>query len=1184
MYLKALEMRGFKSFPDKTRLEFDTGVTAVVGPNGSGKSNISDAVRWVLGEMSPKSLRGSKMEDVIFAGTAKRAQTGFCEVSIIIDNSGNELGCDTEEVKITRKYYRSGDSEYRINDKPSRLKDIYELFLNTGIGREGYSVVGQGKIAEVISQKSDERRHIFEEAAGISKFRYRKNDAEKKLAETETNLIRLNDIAGEIGLRLGPLEKDAENAKKYLVLSERKKELEVSIWLDRIVKASDKAKDFENRYNTAKKNYEDKDNELALLDAALDGLFNKKQFVSQKTEQIRTEISDTETEKNRLENLYNLSQNDISHHNERKTQIDAEIKILAESELVSLKEKIAEGEKNIELSNRKLTEVNKSLEDAIAEKEKAQEHVLKTEADLEAKRDEIRISNEKLTTLRIEEAAEQNSEKSEKERRDFLDSEIKKADEELENAYKALENANQRKQDALSEKEQLTLDIAEEQKTLDELNSKREEYLLFKNELEAKYAADKHRREVLDRMDKMLDGYPGSVKAVMNESSLRGICGPVSRILGVSGEYVTAIETALGAAVSNIVVEDEESAKEAIRFLKRSNAGRATFLPLTSVTGRTVNEHGLSRENGYIGIACDLVSFEEKYRVIAENLLGRTIVADNIDNASGIARKYSYKYRIVTLDGQVVNAGGSYTGGSAASRTGVMSRNADIAALDESISKAGAQMKKLRDEIAEKTEERQNTIDYIESLKNDLSNADSALYRSENDIKLHTEHIEACSGRLKSMHLQLDEFDSDKIKERLSLLTQERTAEEAHLEVLKSQENEIITNLDSADEALEKCDENVSSMRLAVLSAEKDVEASQSALASVQAQIVENVRRTAALKEEYDEIEKQLSGINVDIEKLKADAENIALVLEEKKKTLEEHIKSAENIELDMNRKRDNQKDLQKDKEVYFEEMTRQESGLERSKHEYDDLTSKLWEEYQLTFSDAANLGLPSPKDGDSQELASIKGKIRALGHINVNAVEEYKETKERYDFMSKQITDLEDSKKSLENVIKRLEADMKTMFVKAVDDINKSFKEVFTELFGGGTADIVISDPENVLESGIEINIQPPGKMVKNISLLSGGEQAFTAIALYFAILKVNPAPFYIFDEIEAALDDVNVNRFASYVKKHNDTQFIIITHRRGTMEVADTMYGVTMQEKGVSSFLKVSIDDVEKKTGIKL
>ncbi len=1184
MYLKALELRGFKSFPDKTRLEFDTGVTAVVGPNGSGKSNISDAVRWVLGEMSPKSLRGSKMEDVIFAGTAKRTQTGFCEVSIIIDNSGNELACDTEEVKITRKYYRSGDSEYRINDKPSRLKDIYELFLNTGIGREGYSVVGQGKIAEVISQKSDERRHIFEEAAGISKFRYRKNDAEKKLAETETNLIRLNDIAGEIALRLGPLEKDAENAKKYLVLSERKKELEVSIWLDRIVKASDKAKDFENRYNTAKSNYEAKDNELVLLDAAIDGLFNKKQFVSQKTESIRNEISELETEKNRLENLYNLSQNDISHHNERKTQIGAEIKILTETELVSLKEKIAECEKSIEEANKKLEETNAGLDTAISEKEKAENTVTETESKLETKRDEIRASNEKLTTLRIEEAAEQNSEKSEKERRDFLDSEIKKADEELENTYKALESANQRKQDALSEKEQLSSDLEEEQKTLDKLNAEREEYLKLKNELEARYAADKHRREVLDRMDKMLEGYPGSVKAVMNESSLSGICGPVSRILGVSGEYVTAIETALGAAVSNIVVEDEESAKAAIRFLKRTNAGRATFLPLTSMTGRTVNEHGLSRENGYIGVASDLVSFEEKYRVIAENLLGRTIVADDIDNASNIARKYSYKFRIVTLDGQVVNSGGSYTGGSAASRTGVMSRNADIAALDESISKTGAQMKKLRDDISANTEERQSTAEYMESLRNDLSNADSALYRSENDIKLHTEHIEACSDRLKNMHAQLEEFDSDKIKERLSRLTQERTAEEAHLEALKIEESQIINELDEADNALTETEEKVSTMRLSVLSGEKDVEAANSALSGVQAQIVENVRRTNSLNEELTEIEKQLSGISVDIEKLKSDAEEKQKELEEKKATLEEHIKSSENLELEMNRKRDNQKDLQKDKEIYFEEMTKQEAGLERSRNEYDDLTAKLWEEYQLTFSDAANLGLPSPKDGDNQELASVKGKIRALGHINVNAVEEYKETKERYDFMSQQITDLEDSKKSLENVIKRLETDMKTMFVKAVDDINKSFKEVFTELFGGGTAEIVISDPENVLESGIEINIQPPGKMVKNISLLSGGEQAFTAIALYFAILKVNPAPFYIFDEIEAALDDVNVNRFASYVKKHSDTQFIIITHRRGTMEVADTMYGVTMQEKGVSNFLKVSIDDVEKKTGIRL
>jgi len=1184
LYLKALEVRGFKSFPDKTRLDFQTGVTAVVGPNGSGKSNVSDAVRWVLGEMSPKSLRGSKMEDVIFAGTAKRTQTGFCEVSIIVDNTDRKLPSDTDEVKITRKYYRSGDSEYKINDKPSRLKDIYELFLNTGIGREGYSVVGQGKIAEVLSQKSDERRHIFEEAAGISKFRYRKNETEKKLNETDTNLIRLNDIASEIETRLGPLEKDAENAKKYLVLSDRKKELEVSIWLDRIVSASDKSKNLENKHEVAKKNYEDTDNEITLLDSAIEGLFNKKMFTSQKAESKREEIAEIEGEKNRLENLRSLAGNDISHHNERKSQINAEITLLSGSELDSLKEKLLEAEngvktaeENLEKANSELTNAEKAHEDSISA-------VTLAEETLSAKQDEIRKSNETLTTLKIEEAAEQTSEKSEAERKEFLTGEIKKADEELEAAYKALESAQQRKQDFKAEKEQLLSDIKEEQESLKLLASKREEYLALKNQLEAQYAADSHRREVLDRMDKMLEGYPGSVKAVMNESSLSGICGPVSRILGVSGEYVTAIETALGASVSNIVVENEESAKDAIRFLKRTNAGRATFLPLTSMSGKVVNEAGLTREKGYIGIACDLVSFEEKYRVIAENLLGRTVVVDDIDNGSSIAKKYSYRFRIVTLDGQIINSGGSYTGGSSVSRTGVMSRNADIAALDESISALGAKMKQLKADMKENEEECQSAIDYIEGLKNDLSNADSGLYRSENDIKLHTEHIEACSERLKNMHLQLDEFDSEKIKERLSLITAKRKAEEDHLEALTKEEAELTSSLDEADNAEREANEYVNTTRLSILSCEKDVQSANASVSALRLQIADNVRRTESLKAELIQIEELLRGISVDIEQSEENIKAAEVKLTACRKELEEFIQLTQNVEADMNRKRENQKGLQKDKEIFFEEMTKLASTLENCRAEYDNLTAKLWEEYTLTFTEAEALNYPAPTKESGQELSSIKGKIKALGHINVNAVEEFKETKERYDFMSKQICDLEDSKKSLESIIRRLESDMKTMFVKAVNDINAQFKIVFADLFGGGNADIVITDPENVLESGIEINIQPPGKMVKNLSLLSGGEQAFTAIALYFAILKVNPAPFYIFDEIEAALDDVNVNRFASYLKKNNDTQFIVITHRRGTMEVADTMYGVTMQEKGVSSFLKVNIDDVEKKTGIKL
>ena len=1184
MYLKALEMRGFKSFPDKTRLDFQTGVTAVVGPNGSGKSNVSDAVRWVLGEMSPKSLRGSKMEDVIFAGTAKRTQTGFCEVSIIVDNTDRILPSDTDEVKITRKYYRSGDSEYKINDKPSRLKDIHELFLNTGIGREGYSVVGQGKISEVLSQKSDERRHIFEEAAGISKFRYRKNETEKKLNETDTNLIRLNDIAGEIETRIGPLEKDAENAKKYLVLADRKKELEVAIWLDRIITSSDKAKNLENKHETAKTNYENTDNEITLIESSIEGLFNKKQFTSQKAESMRQEISSLEEQKHSLENLRSLSNNDINHHNERKTQINAEISLLSGEELTKIKTELAGLEENVTAKEQSVTDAQNKVTEAEVLLEQSKNTVKEKEEQLAAKSEEVRKCQDVVTNLKIKEAAELTSEKSEAERKEFLTGEIEKADKELEAVYVSLDNAKQRKKDFLAEKDQLAGDIEEEQGSLRVLADKREELIRQKNEIEAQYAADVHRREVLDRMDKMLEGYPGSVKAVMNEASLSGICGPVSRILTVSGEYVTAIETALGAAVSNIVVENEECAKAAIRFLKNTNAGRATFLPLTSINAKVTEEKGLTSSQGYIGLACDLVSFEEKYRVVAEYLLGRTVVCDNIDNASGIAKKYSYRFKIVTLDGQVINSGGSYTGGSNAARTGVMSRNADIASLEESISALGAKMKQIKEDIKETEEEINSSIEYIEGLKNDLVSADSGLYRSENDIKLHTEHVEACSERLKNLHLQLEEFDSEKIKERLSVVTQQLKAEEAHLELLLSEEKTLSDELDKADEDERNANELLNTQKLAVLSCEKDVEAANSTLNAQRTALADNIRRTESLKGELLQIENLLLGITSDIEKSEDELNQTIKLLEEKRALLEEHINSTESIEAQMNKLRENQKDLQKDKEVFFEEMTRLASSLENCRNEYDNLTARLFEEYALTFTDAVALNYPAPEHGSAQELSSIKAKIKALGHINVNAVEEYKETKERYDFMKKQIDDLEDSKKSLEQVIKRLESDMKTMFVKAVEDINAQFKVVFSDLFGGGNADIVISDPENVLESGIEINIQPPGKMVKSLSLLSGGEQAFTAIALYFAILKVNPAPFYIFDEIEAALDDVNVNRFASYLKKNNDTQFIVITHRRGTMEVADTMYGVTMQEKGVSSFLKVDIENVEKKTGIKL
>ncbi len=1184
MYLKALELRGFKSFPDKTRLEFEKGVTAVVGPNGSGKSNISDAVRWVLGEMSPKSLRGSKMEDVIFAGTAKRAQTGYCEVSIIIDNTAGELPNDAPEVKVTRKFFRSGDSEYRINDKPSRLKDIYELFLNTGIGREGYSVIGQGKIAEVLSQKSDERRHIFEEAAGISKFRYRKNDAQKKLGETDANLVRLTDIASEIGTRLGPLEKDAENAKKYLVLAEQKKNLEVALWLERLTKADKNATRLEAEHAEAEKNYADKEHEYELSEAALDGMFNKKQFVTSRAESTRREIASLEEEKNRLEKLRSLAENDISHLTDRKNELAAGIRLAENETAAALQKEYDEAQRKLAEKTAELADRTKKVETVrarIAEEEKQNKEA---EAALEAIDVRIRALNEALTDLKIREGAEINSEKSEAERKSFLEAEIARQTEELEQTYRYHEAAESRKRECEAEKKQLSDDITAERNNLAELHAQREELTRKKNEYAAAYAADTHRRETLVKMDALLEGYPGSVKAVMNARELSGICGPVSRLLTVDGEYVTAIETALGAAVSNIIVENEASAKSAIRYLKDTHAGRATFLPLDSVNGRTLSEPTLASCRGYIGVASELISCDAKYNGIAAYLLGRTVVADTLDNASFMARKYGFRYKVVTLDGQVVNAGGSYTGGSAAFKTGVMSRGSDIASLDKAIAETLAAAKKLNEELAENQSSIEESEAYLEGLQNDLSNAQNGLYRSENDMALHAEHIEACSARLKNLNAQLGEYDSEKQKERLIALSAKRAEAELDAEQAEREREQAEKNADALFEALEQSKKKLADAQLAALSVQKDMENAAEAVRTSEAKKTENDRRLAAMREERTVLEERLSGISFDMESNQKELAEAQKKVEDARQSLTALLKEAENIEASSVKAREAQKALLRDKEVFFEQMTKLASSLENSRTEYDTLTAKLFEEYSLSYSEAVALKLPPPEPGAEKELASIKGKIRALGHINVGAVEEYKETKERFDFMSGQISDLENAKQSLENVIKRLESDMRRMFAEAVEKIGVSFKRVFTELFGGGSAEIVITDPENMLESGIEINIQPPGKTVKSISLLSGGEQAFTAIALYFAILEVNPAPFYIFDEIEAALDDVNVNRFAAYVKKHSDTQFIIITHRRGTMEVADTMYGVTMQEKGVSSFLKVNMENVESKTGVKL
>ena len=1185
MYLKALEMRGFKSFPDKTRMEFGKGITAVVGPNGSGKSNISDAVRWVLGEMSPKSLRGSKMEDVIFSGTAKRSPTGYCEVSLIMDNRGRELSVDTDEVKITRKYFRSGDSEYRINEKTSRLRDIYELFLNTGIGREGYSVVGQGKIAEVISQKSDERRHIFEEAAGISKFRYRKNDATKKLAETDANLVRVTDIATEIGSRIGTLEKEAENAKKYIVLADRKRELEVAIWFDRITKAAIESEKYEVKTAEAQKNYNAKEQELAEAERQTEEISEQRQASVIQSETIREELSGLEAEKANLESLRSLSKNDIAHHEATRQALSLQIKQLTEESIPALEKELSDA-RDFEEKGR-LDKEDANLRKQDAEKKLADMRALLSAkvSEYELASSELRMAEEKLTNARISKAAAENAAKSESDKRSFIDGEIAKAEEEKKQAELLLKVAEDRKVKIEAEKAEISAELAQEIREFDAANARHDMKLRERNEQNALLASDIHRKEMLERMDKLLEGYPGSVKAVVNESSLSGICGPVSRLITSKQEYVTAIETSLGAAVSNIVTEDEKAAKDAIRFLKEQNAGRATFLPLTSIRANVLSQPGLSGERGYIGIASDLVSYEAKYEIVARYLLGRTVVADHIDNASNIARKYGYKFRIVTLDGQLINAGGSYTGGSAAKGAGIMSRGADIEKLEARIKKTREAIAKLSEEIAELLEEREEAQSFIEGLRNDLSNTDSALYKNDGDIKLYTEKISACDERITKTRAQLDEYTDGAISERINKLTQETENAEAQ-KTLKAEKLSLAQKArEDAEDAVENAETDLSEKSLAALAKEKDHLAAADKTQTVKQRLEETQSKLSEICMQDEELAKKLSDAMSLVEGGDEKIEQAEKNITECRARLESKIRESNDLERRLTEIRARERDLMNDKEAFVKELTRCENILENSKNTYDTLTAKLFEEYELTYSEARAMDLPEPTAEFNTELASVKAKIRALGSVNVNAVEEFKETKERYDFMTAQIDDLNESKKSLESIISRLEKDMKVMFSAAMEKINESFKEVFVELFGGGSAEIVITEPDNILESGIEINIQPPGKMVKSLSLLSGGEQAFTAIALYFAILKVNPAPFYIFDEIEAALDDVNVARFGKYLRRNSkSTQFIVITHRRGTMESADTLYGVTMQEKGVSNFLKVNIEDVEKKTGIKL
>ena len=1194
MILKSLELQGFKSFPDKTQLTFDRGTTVVVGPNGSGKSNISDAMKWVLGEISSKNLRGSRMEDVIFGGTDTRRQMGFAEVSVTFDNTdtdGVRLGTDYDEVTVTRRYYRTGESEYFINAKPVRLRDIHELFMNTGIGREGYSIIGQGKIAEIISRKSDERRAIFEEAAGIAKYKYKKEEAQKKLLAVEDNLIRVADIVGELESRVGPLEKESAKARAYLELYEQKKEADISLWLYDMQALKTEIAELEDALKLSKNDYERACEFLEDLESQGERLYTLSQEYQAKTDELRAKSTAIAEERMQLESACKVAENEIRHINARldenadaeQTQAEqlneAKARLaLTRTALDEARKRQADAEAVCEADRAALEEADRALDDAYnrlsalgeeiaaaaraAGDLKAEISALNSTKNAEsAKREEIRESREKY----LENIA-------------LLEERSARA---RESAAKYKEKSDEYDRQTAAAKEALA-DIAAKKKTLGERQ----------NAVYLDYTAKKNRIDALSRMEELFEGYSRSVRFIMSEyekGKLPGtvLYGPLSKLISVDPKYATAIETALSAAIQNIAVEDEASAKAAINHLKKNNGGRATFYPITTMRAADFND-SLDRaksQRGFVGLADALVTCEDKFRVVIRSLLGRILICDNIDHAAELAKAYNYRYRVVTLDGQQVNTGGSFTGGSVKHDSGMLTRTVEIDRLREDCRVLSGEIEAIKSELTALDKEAKVHTDRIETVR---VNAAMIVTLSQAEAT-QQQVIEAQLASDRAMLASLDEDEaklshaSESFREEHDRL-QTQYEDTLNREVqLKAEQAEMETVRERAGRALNDAQKTLSrhQIKLAetardIAAAEGSVSAEESAIAAITARTEAYGQENASLTERRAAYETQIKENRTAITELEASAVKT-----------EEEVRQYRTMTLECDQKtsalRGQIKEQTHTKELLLRQFTKAENKLGQAQNEQDKKVSALWDEYELTFSAAALLGYPAvteeTRTQTATRLSGLKSKIKALGSVNVASIEEYTQVKERYDFMTAQVEDLTKSKTDLAEIIFGLEGEMRTRFSEAMRQINHHFQIVFRELFGGGHAELILSEPDNILESGIEINVAPPGKIIKNLMLLSGGEQAFVAIALYFALLKVNPSPFCILDEIEAALDEVNVDKFADYLHKNADkTQYIVITHRRGTMEVADRLYGVTMVERGISTVLSISANEIAK------
>lgn len=1181
MYLKRLELQGFKSFADKTVLEFMPGITAVIGPNGSGKSNISDAIRWVLGEQSMKSLRGSKSEDIIFAGTQSRKSLGFAEVSIVIDNTDNKLPIEYTEVTVTRRIYRSGETGYFINKVPCRLKDILELFMDTGIGKDGYSIIGQGKIDEILSNKSEDRRHIFEEAAGIVKYRVRKAESEKKLEHAKLNLLRINDILAEIESGLEPLKIQSEKAKKFLDLREELKSIEIGLFLHQIETYQEKIKRIVTDAESMNSSYETAEIQLQEKNSGKEEIKQKLDEITANIESMQNIGFESSKMKEQVYSEIHVAKERISNNRENDKRFETEIEEL-ENKIQELK---TEKTQKIEKKTNLFADKEKFAKE-LAEKErnlaKLTEKLSAKELEMEAKKkkveqdiDERYELNASLTTKDVN---YENMQKRQMQIKTEIASTISDLDktrlekEEIAKGFYAIETEKNKYQAALenSNKER---EIAQK---------KLKQYVDEIDKLSYETRMKESRYHFLKETEREKEGYVKSVKSLLVDCEKvkelgKGMHGVLANIIEVPKDYEVAIEMALGYNLQNIVTETEQDAKRLVEHLRTNKLGRASFLPIATVKGNRLDKIKQKGIDGVIGIAADLVNFQKKYEQILFNLLGRTVVVDNMDTAIALAKQNQYSFRIVTLQGDTINPSGSITGGSVQTKTvNILGRSREIESLEKEI-------KKLRQKIQGKQEEKDSYEENMESVLEEASSIESKL--QEIDIQYATEKqkmlaieeninkLEARRDRLKVEQEQLEKQKQEnrQEKEKIEKQIQEKTEE---IETLNKVIEEFANLNKDNQKVIDDLNFDITNLKISVSSFDESetsinemVERIQKDMETSQISIKNKKKQREAIKTEVAKLEENINLLEEKIITIEEDVKNSGTKVEEYKQERTEQNKKLDAIEKEIS-------EQYKTIESLKEQVVKIDVKKAKVEQDLELVINKMWEEYEITPNNAQEYEKPKDVSGTQKRVNLLRGQIRDLGSINIDAIEEYKQSKQRYDFMCEQRLDLENSSTKLKKVISEMTTIMKEQFKEQFQIINRNFNEVFQELFGGGKAELVLTDEENILECGIDIQVQPTGKKLQNMMLLSGGEKALTAIALLFAILKINPAPFCVLDEIEAALDDVNVFRFADYLKHFtSNTQFLVITHRKGTMEAADTVYGITMEENGISKLLSMKL-----------